>query len=251
MLINRKLANDMGLKVGDTIALDLGKKRDSLWLISGFIEDLTASQSTAYMYLDALSAELNQINKASVAEVKLIGIANTAQDQAAAIKDLQDFLTTQGIETSGSSGSVQQKEQASSQLSILITVLLVMTVLVAIVGSVGLSGTLSINVMERTREIGVMRAVGASSGDISFIFIGEGLMLGLLSWLFAIPISVAAASLFVNVLGQVVGVSLRYSYSIAGIVIWLVIVSVLSLFASWLPAMRATQISVSKSLAYE
>jgi len=251
MLVNQKLANDMGLKPGDEIALDLGKTRDSIWLISGLVEDLTASQTTSYMHLDPLSAELNQTNKASVAEIKLKGFGKTAQDQGAAIKELQDFLTTQGIELAGSLGSVQQKEQAASQLGILITVLLVMTVLVAIVGSVGLSGTLSINVMERTREIGVMRAVGASSSDISLIFISEGLILGLLSWLIAIPISLGAAGVFVNVLGQVVGIALRYYYSFTGIWIWLLIVSVLSLLASWLPAMRATQISVAKSLAYE
>jgi putative ABC transport system permease protein len=116
---------------------------------------------------------------------------------------------------------------------------------------VGLSGTLSINVMERTREIGVMRAIGASSGDIGLIFIGEGLIYGLLSWILAVPISFGTGGLLVKVLGQVVGVALRYYFSFAGIWIWLLVVTVLSLLASWLPAMRATKISVAKSLAYE
>jgi putative ABC transport system permease protein len=251
LLINQKLANDMGLKVGDQIALDLGGERDSIWTISGLVEDLTASQTTAYMYLDVLSAKLNQTDRASVVEIKLKGVEKTSQAQEAAIKDLQDFFTSQGIEVVSSSGSVQQKEQAAAQLNILITVLLVMTVLVAIVGSVGLSGTLSINVIERTREIGVMRAVGASSGDIGLIFVGEGLIYGLLSWVLAVPISFGTGNLFVKVFGSVVGVALRYYFSFTGIWIWLLIVTVLSLLASWLPAMRATKISVAKSLAYE
>lgn len=251
LLINQKLAADMGLKVDDQIALDLGKERDSIWTISGLVEDLTASQTTAYMYLDSLGAELNQTDRASVVEIKLTDTEKTAQAQEAAIKDLQDFFTTQGIEVANGTGSVQQKEQTAAQLNILITILLIMTVLVAIVGSVGLSGTLSINVIERTREIGVMRAVGASSGDIGLIFMGEGLMYGLLSWIFAIPISLAAGSILVKTLGQVIDVALRYYYSVTGIWIWLLIVVVLSLLASWLPAMRATKISVAKSLAYE
>jgi putative ABC transport system permease protein len=126
-----------------------------------------------------------------------------------------------------------------------------MTVLVAIVGSVGLSGTLSINVIERIREIGVMRAVGASSSDIGLIFVGEGLILGLISWVISIPISIFAARIFVQVLGQVVDISVQYTYSISGVITWLIIVALLSLFASWLPAMHAARISVARSLAYE
>jgi putative ABC transport system permease protein len=126
-----------------------------------------------------------------------------------------------------------------------------MTVLVAAVGGVGLSGTLSINVIERIREIGVMRAVGASSRDLALIFITEGMIIGLISWAFAIPLSVFAGGLFVNMLGGVIGVSVGYFYSVSGIFIWLIIVIILSLFASWLPALHAARISVARSLAYE
>nr|MBC8332752.1 FtsX-like permease family protein [Anaerolineae bacterium] len=114
-----------------------------------------------------------------------------------------------------------------------------------------LSGTLSINVIERRREIGVMRAVGASSRDVSQIFIGEGLMLGLVSWLFAVPIGLSAGPVFVKTLGNVIDFPAVYYPSYHGIWLWLGIVTLLSVLASWVPARRATRISVNESLAYE
>jgi len=130
-------------------------------------------------------------------------------------------------------------------------VLMTVTVLMAVVGSIGLSGTLSINVIERRREIGVMRAVGASSADVARIFMGEGLLLGLVSWAIAVPLGMLAGRPFVKAIGEVIEFPGQYSLDLQGLWVWLGIVVVLSLVASWLPARRATQISVSQSLAYE
>ncbi len=128
---------------------------------------------------------------------------------------------------------------------------MIMTVVMALVGSIGLSGTLSINVIERRREIGVMRAVGASSLDVAFIFMAEGLLLGVISWGWAVPISILAGRPFVQALGEIIDFPGQYQLSVDGIWIWLALVIVLSILASWLPARRATQISVNESLAYE
>jgi len=139
----------------------------------------------------------------------------------------------------------------AAQFSILTQLLMMMTVLMAIVGSMGLSGTLSINVIERRREIGVMRAVGASSKDVGFVFTGESLMLGLTSWLIALPIGLGVGPTFVKALGNVIDFPAEYHPATHGVWIWLGIVIVLSIIASWVPARRATRISVNESLAYE
>jgi putative ABC transport system permease protein len=128
---------------------------------------------------------------------------------------------------------------------------LIMTFLIAVVGSFGLSGTLSINVLERRREIGVMRALGASSGDVGFIFMGEGLLLGLVSWVLAMPLGVAAGPYFVAAISAAIDFQAVYHTYVPGLFIWLGLVVTLSLLASGLPARRATRISVRESLAYE
>jgi putative ABC transport system permease protein len=201
------------------------------------------------VHLETFNTELNQTGRAGVAEIR--SSAKTLATQQAMVKDLQDYFKTLGIEVGFTDTAVQSQEQANAQFGILTTLLLIMTFLIAVVGSFGLSGTLSINVLERRREIGVMRAVGASSQDVSFIFMGEGFMLGLLSWILAVPISLFAGKYFVAGISEVIDFPAVYYYSSSGIWIWLGIVVGLSLLASWLPARRATQISVNQSLAYE
>ena len=250
LLLNQKLARSMGLGVGDQIVLDLGPTGESTWTIVGLIFDLAGrDQNTAYMHRDTLNLDLNQVGRASVAEITLP--VKTVAAQQAMERQLRAYFQARNIGLSFSDTAKEEQEQANAQFSILTTLLLIMTFLIAVVGSFGLSGTLSINVLERRREIGVMRAVGASSGDVGFVFVTEGLLLGLLSWSQAVPISVIAGRYFVEALGEVIDFPAVYHYSYTGVWVWLAIVAVLSLLASWLPARRATQISVRESLAYE
>ncbi len=250
LLLNQKVARSMGLGVGDDIVLGFGTSGESTYTIVGLIFDLAGrDQDTAYINREVLNADLNQVGRASVAEIRVAD--NSLAVQKAMETSLRDYFETLGVGVSYTNTAAETQANANAQFSILTTLLLIMTFLIAVVGSFGLSGTLSINVLERRREIGVMRAVGASSADVAFIFVGEGMLLGVLSWLQAVPISLFAGRYFVDALGVVIDFPAVYHYSLPGVWIWLGIVLVLSLLASWLPARRATQISVRESLAYE
>jgi putative ABC transport system permease protein len=112
-------------------------------------------------------------------------------------------------------------------------------------------GALSIGVIERTKEIGVLRAVGARSHTILGIFVTEGVLQGLLSWLVAVPISLVTSPLVATSLGiAMFSAKLDYQYNWAAIGVWLGVVIIISVAASILPARGATQISVRDSLAY-
>jgi putative ABC transport system permease protein len=111
---------------------------------------------------------------------------------------------------------------------------------------------MSINVVERGREIGVMRATGATSPAVAGIFIAEGVLVGVLSWLLAVPISYPGARLFSDAVGDsLIRIPLEFTYSMAGVSFWLLIVVVLSALASLWPALRATRVSVQEALVYE
>jgi len=97
----------------------------------------------------------------------------------------------------------------------------------------------------------VMRAIGASSGVIARLFIGEGLLLGWLSWLIALPLGLPAGWLMLRGLSAALGFDLVYKYTPAGALSWLGIITVLSIVASLLPARGGMRVSVRESLAYE
>jgi putative ABC transport system permease protein len=113
-------------------------------------------------------------------------------------------------------------------------------------------GTMSLNVMERVREIGVMRAFGASSRMISRIVIIEGLLIGIMSWILAIGLSLPISVFLARVVGlSFMDYPMTATTSPGGIFTWAVIVVVISILASLFPALRAVRLTVTEVLAYE
>ena len=139
----------------------------------------------------------------------------------ATAKALRQYLKDNHVQVSsqrglfgiGGDSTAETAQTLVSQFNFVVVLLGLMAIIIAIVGSIALSGTLSLSVMERTREIGVMRAIGASSWDISRLFIGEGLILGWLSWLIALPLSVPAGKLMLTAVSQAFGQDYLYHYT--------------------------------------
>ncbi len=129
-----------------------------------------------------------------------------------------------------------------------------MAILIAIVGGVGMMGTMSINVMERTREIGIMRAIGASDENIQKIVIVEGVVIGLISWvasfILAIPItSVLTLGVWMAVFQAPIPVV--YGWNGTVVLPAALGMSILAVLSSAIPARRATKLTVRDTLAYE
>jgi len=107
-------------------------------------------------------------------------------------------------------------------------------------------------VLERTREIGLMRAIGASNGDIQSIVIIEGMVIGLLSWVVAILLAVPITSVLTTGVGlAILTAPMPAVYDANGIIAWLIFTLVLATIASALPARRASRLTVRDTLAYE
>ena len=107
------------------------------------------------------------------------GIRQLAQDLRTAYNDENVRLEAGSV--FGKDTSVEIIDGVMVQFAVIFTLLATMSVLIGVVGSLALSGVLSLNVLERRREIGVLRAIGASSAAVGGQFVGEGLILGLLS----------------------------------------------------------------------
>jgi putative ABC transport system permease protein len=254
LVINKDTAEDNHITVGDTVTLNLFDLGDAEWQVVGIYQLIFNDPFDAtpiYAPLEAVAATTKQYNKGTRLHVR------TASSDLAAIEatfiQLKNLYEDRNMEinTFAASTTPQDRAEAVSQFSITTSMLMALAIIVALVGGISLMGALSISVVERTREIGVMRAIGAPSRTIMGMFVMEGVLQGLFSWLLAVPLSFVLARLLANALGQVMfEANLDYQYNYGAVLVWLLIILVISTLASILPARNATQISVQESLAY-
>jgi putative ABC transport system permease protein len=111
-------------------------------------------------------------------------------------------------------------------------------------------GAMSVNVLERTREIGLMRAIGASSGMVFQVFLIESLMVGLLSWPVGVLVALLSAKLLTDAISRLMESALIYTFSLGSVFLWLIIVALIAVLACLLPAWKAMRLSVREALAY-
>jgi len=182
-------------------------------------------------------------------------VALTRQDDSfinATSTVLEAHFKQTGIRVNNVQTILGEREEVASSFNIIISLLLFMAGLLALVGGLGLMGTMSINVLERTREIGVLRAIGAPNQGVATVFIREGITIGVLSWLMALLAAVPLSKILSDAVGiPLTGSSLVYTFSSTGVWLWLLLVLLLSVLASFVPARNASRLTVREVLAYE
>jgi putative ABC transport system permease protein len=254
VVVGVQVSNDKGWAVGDWLTLTDANDREIDVQVVGVLFD-PAINSSVHVPLSTLQGEWGWFGKANTVWVQTT--STDADTQTAVAKELEAGLDRRGITVAPSStfgentiaGILEQNGQGPN---IIIRLLAVMAVVIALVGGVGLSGVLSLSVLERRREIGVMRAIGASSWQVIRLFVGEGLLLGLISWLIALPLSIPAAyGLATRGLSFALNQQLSYNFTPTGAASWLIIITLLAVLASLFPARSAARISVRESLAYQ
>jgi len=124
--------------------------------------------------------------------------------------------------------------------------------LISLVGGLGLAIPMSLNVIERTREIGILRSLGAQNGIVRRVVIIEGLVSGLVSWLISIPCSIPLAIFLGDSLGNsLLARPLDYIFSIPAVLTWLGLTIVIADIASLIPAQTAARLTIRDALVYE
>ncbi|MBI5196490.1 MAG: ABC transporter permease [Nitrospirae bacterium] len=137
-------------------------------------------------------------------------------------------------------------------LKIILVTIVFFALLVLVVSAIGMASATGINIMERTREIGVLRAIGATPKIIYSLFVAEGMIVSVISIFFGLllswPLSIIASKFFGNLM---LDVDLHYSFSKTGFVITLIATLIFGWIASRIPARKAIKVSTREALAYE
>jgi putative ABC transport system permease protein len=132
-----------------------------------------------------------------------------------------------------------------------VRMLIAASVLLALIGGLGLASMMTVNVLERTRELGVMRAIGANPVVILKVIVGEGVLTAVMSWFVAVLLSLPLTRALGLLATRMFGAPLPFTTSVVAATVWLGLVLVIAAVASAAPALRASRLVVRQALAYE
>lgn len=247
-VVLNQLARTSDMRIGDEISLTLEDKATK-WKIIGFTEDI-GSSATAYVSVKTFS----RLNK-SVNQIKMIRVSYTDRSKDFALKmnrRIDQLLGKSQVSVSSTTPVWMLHNAVAAHMKVLVNSLLAMAILMAVVGTLGLTSTISMNVLERTREIGVMRAIGATPKKIRNLIVTEGLTIGFFSIVVGFIVSLGLSYFMGKFIGHIsFRTTLTLTISLTAMIIWILIVTMGSYFATMLPAKRANTITTREALSYE
>lgn len=215
----------------------------------GVVQDL--ERAKIYVDQQVYDAAANPAH--DVNSVMFVASDQSADAVGALKRDIEAALAPSDLSVLYVMSQAERVKVIYDHLNIILSALIILSFSVLMVSSLGMASTTGVSILERTREIGVMRAIGATPAMVYRLFVVEGMIASVasvgLGLLLAWPLSLAACSTFGTLmLGQ--GASLRYTFSVQGLAVTLVTTLVFGWSASRGPARRAVSVTTRDALAY-
>ncbi|HUD70999.1 MAG TPA: FtsX-like permease family protein, partial [Dongiaceae bacterium] len=194
------VAKNPALGVGATITMRLGE-REFAFPIVGIVRELVPAP-VVYAPIGLVDAAIGQ-DPAMVRSVRVVTAEHDDAAQRAAAERLETALNAAGVEVGGITRTLDQKKAILDHLVIVMLVLTMAAGIVVLVGAIGLTSALTLGVVQRTREIGILGAIGATSRVIASHIWYESLIIAGLSWFLAVLLAAPASLLLESVTGRI------------------------------------------------
>lgn len=248
IIVNNGLAKDEGwIKAGMTVKVIINGKSADL-VVEKIVNEVPALPM-AYIGTETFEkffgGKIDQI---------ILAIANTRDllEQRNITKAIESGFKANGIEIAENWNIYVLRKSFVDHLYIIVTFLTAMSMLAVIVGGVGIGTAIGINISERKREVGVLRAVGANRHQLVAMVLVEVFLMGIISWIAGVALSYPVSKWVGNYFGQIfLGINLQNTLSLPGSIQWLAISAIVSIVAGLLPAWNASSSSLREMLAYE
>jgi len=238
------------IQPGDTLHLSVMDGRTEDWVVGGIFKFTDMIEGVfGYATFETLSHIANTPDQAS--SFRIMTSDESRAEEEATAREIDTRLREKNFLVSVIESGRATLEQAATGINVLIIFLLMMSILTSLVGSIGLMGTMGMNVLERTREIGVMRAIGAVDLSIMASVIIEGATIGFISWVLGGILAFPFSILLLELMAVAFSTPVEPVFTPRGYIIWLGVVLVLSVIASVLPARNAARLTIREVLAYE
>ncbi len=236
------------LRVGGDVVLEVGG-RESVWQVVGIVP--TESRGpVVYVTLDDFAHVTGTAGQ--VTHLLVTGEQHDAASQQDLEERLLEYLEARGIKVDGTETTQVMRSENKLMFTIIVAFLILMALLLAAVGGLGLTTTMSINILERVREIGVLRAIGASNISVRRIVLVEGIFMGVLSWAVGMLLSWPISAAMSEQLGlALIQIPLSFEYSFGAAILWFFVLQGVAVVASLGPARNAVRLTIREVLAYE
>jgi putative ABC transport system permease protein len=229
-----------GRRVGDSLALSFDGER-STWTVVGVVDSLPAAGG--YVTAAAFARATHTEGKARLIRVAADG------DLGAVIGRVERELADQGAAIDGTATFGMMRAAMDAHVLILVRAALALSALIALIGLVGLGAAASIGIIERTREIGVMKTIGATNPRVFRLVLGEAMLTGLASWVASAVLSLPLTAVIDRYVSSLGFLGARFVVSPGAMLGWLAVVVAGSAIATLAPARRAARLTVREALA--
>lgn len=236
------------LAVGRDVSLRMQGRTVSIPIV-GVVKELTP-MPVIYAAQPAVYAALGEDGSKTRA-ARIVTRKHDDATQRAVARRLERAFAEEGIEVSGLQRTADARQAILDHLVIIYAVLGFASMIVVFVGALGLTSSLLLGVVQRTREIGVLGAIGATPATISRHVWLEGVLIGLLSWVMALLLAAPISAGLEAAVGSIFFRSpLPFSMSALAAAIWLLLVVVLGSLSSFYPAWRASRLPIRQALTH-
>jgi len=238
-----------GIHVGNDLVLRV-KGREVRWRVVGVVKELWPIKNV-YALPETILRATGQ-PRDMTREVRILTRRHDVASQVAASKAVERALDRAGILVGGIRALDDVRQSFADHLVIIKSALIFAALLVVLVGGLGLTTTLTLNVIERTREIGILSAIGGTPRTIARGVVIEGIVMAVLSWLVAVILAIPITFALDAATGQMfIRSALDFFMSPAAVAGWLMLAVFLAAVSSFHPARRAARLTIREAIAYE
>jgi putative ABC transport system permease protein len=241
-VVPNNFADDQDLAVGDTFMVRSTDNETREFVVRGIYDGspfypLLGSASVSQQAFDDLYERPRN-------RFTLVNVPGdpTGEQKAGVEAALSDFPDTRVFTRQG---WIDKEDAEISQFLLLLYVLLALSVVISLFGMVN---TLALSVFERTRELGMLRAVGTTRRQIRRMIRHESVITALIGTALGLPLGIFLALLVTRALSQF---DLQFAIPIRSLIVFVVVAAIAGVVAAILPARRAARLRVLEALQYE
>ena len=238
VLIGSQLAKDLGLSVGDKLRLDAGNNQQSILNVAGIFELGVRELDSRYVYMDLKQAQalLDLHGGVTILELKINDVF-AAEYWAQRITQLTGLYVQSWMESNSQLLNALRSQSMTTQM---IRVFVAMSVIF------GIASVLAVSVVQRTREIGILRAMGSSKQQILRVFLLQGGLLGLAGSLLGVLVGFLLVVLFNSLAERLFIIHLEPSMMLSAILM----ATAAGVIAAVVPARRAANYDPAVAIRY-